>query len=125
MMPIMSGLEVVRRVRALQTDRPPHLIMLTGRSEKSDIAAGLDAGADDYLGKPFDPGELRARVEVGRRMVELREQLATQVRGTARRPAPDQDPAGDPPDLHALQEDSRRPGLLEPSRGLCQQPLRG
>ena len=79
MMPEMDGLEVARRVRALQTDRPPYIIMLTTKGDKSDIIAGLDAGANDYLAKPFDPGELRARVEVGRRMVEIQNALAVKV----------------------------------------------
>ena len=80
MMPEMDGIEVVRRVRAQQrTDRPPYLIMLTTRDEKADIIAGLEAGADDYLAKPFDPGELRARVEVGRRMVEMEAALAAKI----------------------------------------------
>jgi two-component system cell cycle response regulator len=70
-MPEMDGPEVVRRVRAIQTDRPPYILMLTTRGEKADIIAGLEAGANDYLAKPFDPGELHARVEVGRRMVEM------------------------------------------------------
>jgi diguanylate cyclase (GGDEF)-like protein len=74
-MPEMDGPEVLRRVRALETDRPPYILMLTSRGEKADIIAGLDAGANDYLAKPFDPGELRARVEVGRRMVEMRAAL--------------------------------------------------
>lgn len=75
MMPEMDGLEVLRHIRALQTDRPPYIIMLTARGEKEDIIVGLDAGANDYLSKPFDPGELRARIEVGRRMVELQDAL--------------------------------------------------
>jgi DNA-binding response OmpR family regulator len=79
MMPEMDGQEVVRRVRALQTDRPPYIIMLTTKDEKADIIAGLEAGANDYLAKPFDPGELRARVEVGRRMVEMQDALASKV----------------------------------------------
>jgi two-component system, cell cycle response regulator len=79
MMPEMDGLEVVRRVRALQTDRPPYIIMLTAKGEKTDIIAGLDAGANDYLAKPFDPGELRSRVEVGRRMIEMQDMLATKI----------------------------------------------
>ena len=78
-MPEMDGLEVVRRVRALQTNRPPHIIMLTIRGEKADIIAGLEAGADDYLSKPFDPGELRARIEVGRRLVKMQDSLASKV----------------------------------------------
>ncbi len=75
MMPEMNGPEVVRRVRALETDRPPYVLMLTSRGDKADIVAGLDAGANDYLAKPFDPGELYARVEVGRRMVEMQAAL--------------------------------------------------
>jgi two-component system, cell cycle response regulator len=74
-MPEMDGLEVLRRVRTLQTDRPTYIIMLTIKGEKSDIIAGLDAGADDYLPKPFDHGELSARVEVGRRMIEMQTNL--------------------------------------------------
>ena len=78
-MPEMDGPEVVCRVRARQTDRPPHIILLTARGEKADIIAGLDAGASDYLAKPFDPGELRARVEAGRRMVEMQDALASKA----------------------------------------------
>jgi phosphoserine phosphatase RsbU/P len=75
MMPEMDGLEVVRRVRAAESNRSPYLIMLTARGEKSDLISGLGAGANDYLCKPFDPGELRARVEVGRRMVGMQMEL--------------------------------------------------
>jgi diguanylate cyclase (GGDEF)-like protein len=75
MMPKMDGLEVCRRIRALETDVSPFLIMLTSKSEKAEIITGLEAGANDYLAKPFDPGELRARVEVGRRMVALEDAL--------------------------------------------------
>jgi DNA-binding response OmpR family regulator len=71
MMPGMDGPEVLRRVRALQTDRPPYVIMLTARGEKAAVIEGLEAGANDYLAKPFNPGELLARVEVGERMVEM------------------------------------------------------
>jgi CheY-like chemotaxis protein len=77
MMPEMDGLEVVRRVRALLTDRPAYIIMLTSMDEKGKVVAALDAGANDYLAKPFDSGELRARVEVGRRMLELQNSLAS------------------------------------------------
>ncbi len=79
MMPEMDGLEVLRRIRGLDTDQPPYVIMLTAKSEKADVIAGLDAGANDYLTKPFDAGELRARVEVGRRLVEMQSALASKI----------------------------------------------
>jgi len=75
MMPEMDGLDVIRRVRTLQTDVPTYIIMLSGRGEKSDIITGLAAGADDYLAKPFDPGELAARIDVGRRLIEMQTKL--------------------------------------------------
>lgn len=71
MMPEMDGLEVVRRIRALQTDRPPYLIMLTAKGGKSDSDVGLRAGVNDYLAKPVDPGLLLACIEVGRRAVAM------------------------------------------------------
>lgn len=79
MMPGIDGLELVRRAREIPSMLPPYLIMLSTRSEKVDIVAGLDAGANDYVAKPFDHGELRARVEVGRRMVEMRSELAAKI----------------------------------------------
>ncbi|MFP4171871.1 MAG: diguanylate cyclase [Candidatus Hydrogenedentota bacterium] len=75
MMPGMDGLEVIRRVRALKAERPPYLIMLTAKDGKADIVAGLEAGADDYLAKPFDHSELCARINVGRRLVEMQDAL--------------------------------------------------
>jgi phosphoserine phosphatase RsbU/P len=74
-MPGMDGLEVVKKVRTLKGDQPPHVIMLTTKGDKSDIVAALEAGADDYLSKPFDAGELLARIAVGRRLLETREAL--------------------------------------------------
>ena len=79
MMPEMDGIEVCRRIRAMETDRPTYVIMLTSRTEKEDLVAGLEAGADDYLAKPFDPAELSARVEVSHRMVEMQGQLAGKI----------------------------------------------
>jgi diguanylate cyclase (GGDEF)-like protein len=74
-MPGLSGVEVCRRIRGLQSDQPPYVIILTSMGEKADIVTGFDAGADDYLAKPFDPGELHARVDVGRRMIEMQARL--------------------------------------------------
>jgi diguanylate cyclase (GGDEF)-like protein len=75
MMPEMDGIDVCRRARALETRQPPYIILLTALGEKDDMMTGFEAGADDYVGKPYDPAELRARVEVGRRLVELNDEL--------------------------------------------------
>ena len=75
MMPELDGIDVCRLVRERPGNERPYLILLTARGTKEDIVAGLEAGADDYLGKPFDPEELRARLEAGRRFAELYERL--------------------------------------------------
>ncbi|MCK5682176.1 response regulator transcription factor [bacterium] len=79
MMPEMDGLEVCRRIREIETTEPPYIIMLTSRDEKTYIIAGFSAGADDYLAKPFNPGELLARIKVGVRLVKMQERLNAQV----------------------------------------------
>jgi two-component system cell cycle response regulator len=76
MMPGLGGLDVCRAIRSVPSDQPPYIIILTSDGEKGNIADGLEAGADDYLAKPFDSGELRARVGVGARFVELEARLA-------------------------------------------------
>lgn len=79
MMPLMDGVEVCQRVRR-RVDRPYiYLLLLTAKSQKEEVAAGLDAGADDYVIKPFDPDELRARLKVGQRVVELERALEKRV----------------------------------------------
>jgi len=75
MMPGLDGVEVCRRLRALDLSNPPYVILLTSRGEKEDLATGLEAGASDYVQKPFDPVELRARLLVGRRFAELNAKL--------------------------------------------------
>ncbi len=74
-MPGMDGLEVCRRLRASDSRNPPYVILLTARSEKGDIVQGLEAGANDYVSKPYDNEELQARIRVGRRMLELQSSL--------------------------------------------------
>ena len=74
-MPVMDGIEVCRLIRKGESSNPPYVIMLTGKGEKSDIVQGLDAGANDYICKPYDNDELLARIRVGRRMVELQTAL--------------------------------------------------
>ena len=75
MMPGMDGIEVCRNMRNIKSVRQPYIIMLTARKEKNDIVTGLESGANDYLAKPFDIGELRARVNVGQRMLEMETEL--------------------------------------------------
>jgi diguanylate cyclase (GGDEF)-like protein len=75
MMPGLDGLEILHRIRTRPNDRPPYIIMLTANAGKQNMIAGLDAGANDYLTKPFDADILRARLDVGRRMVELQDEL--------------------------------------------------
>lgn len=79
MMPGMDGTEVCRRVRKRQGTMPTYIILLTAKSGKSDIVEGLGAGANDYIVKPFDREELRARVHVGATVVELQQSLAERV----------------------------------------------
>ena len=79
MPPEMDGLEVVRRVRGLQTDRPTYIIMLTIKNDKENIVKCLDAGADDYIAKPYDLKEHDARVNVGRRILEMQDAMADKV----------------------------------------------
>lgn len=79
MMPGIDGAEVCRRIRAVETTVPPYLIMLTAKSEKQDVVAGLCAGADDYITKPFNRHELHARIKVGIRVAELQKIVADRV----------------------------------------------
>ena len=80
MMPRMDGVEVCQRVRQNRGNPYIYLLLLTAKSQKDEIAAGLDAGADDYVIKPFDPDELRARLKVGQRVVELERTLEKRVK---------------------------------------------
>jgi len=79
MMPVMDGIEVCRRLRALPGGEKLYLIMLTAMNRPEHVVAGLSAGANDYVGKPFVKEELLARVRAGERMIELREALEKRV----------------------------------------------
>jgi len=77
MMPGKDGPDVCRAVRA--EGARTYIILLTSRTERADVVTGLDAGADDYLVKPFDPQELRARLKAGIRIIDLQQKLAAHV----------------------------------------------
>jgi DNA-binding response OmpR family regulator len=78
-MPGMSGLEVCRELRASRRTAGIYVILLTSRNSGADIVAGLRSGADDYVTKPVQAEELRARVQLGCRIIELRAALKTEV----------------------------------------------
>lgn len=75
MMPGLSGLDVCMKIRAASLPIRPYIIMLTARSTKADVALGLDAGADEFITKPFNQVEMMARLRVARRMVEYEREL--------------------------------------------------
>ena len=72
-MPRMDGLELCRNIRAAYRDQYTYLIVITGKEQKKDLLEILQCGADDYIIKPFDPEELRARVKAGERIIKLEE----------------------------------------------------
>jgi sigma-B regulation protein RsbU (phosphoserine phosphatase) len=78
-MPGMDGVEICRRVRRRQSPSYIYLILLTAKDRKEDVIAGLEAGADDYLIKPFDPHELQVRLRAGQRILDLQAALLTSL----------------------------------------------
>lgn len=76
MMPVMDGPELIRRIRGASFPGYTYIIMLTAKEGKSDVIFGLEAGADDYLTKPFNAGELRARISIGERILNLEASLS-------------------------------------------------
>ena len=77
-MPELDGLEICRRIRAAQ--KPMHIILVTARAGSQNLLEGLKAGADEYLVKPWDLDELRARIQVGLRVLSLQSALAKRVK---------------------------------------------
>jgi len=75
-LPDFSGLELCQRIRSDDSRPYTYIIVMTSNTEKGNVVKGLQAGADDYLTKPFDPGEMLARIGVGRRIVDLNRELA-------------------------------------------------
>lgn len=77
LMPEMTGIEVCRRLRETEDKPYVYIILLTSKSAKENVVEGLDAGADDYIVKPFEPNELKVRVRAGIRITLLQEELRT------------------------------------------------
>jgi sigma-B regulation protein RsbU (phosphoserine phosphatase) len=80
MMPGLSGIEFCRAFRALPREAYCYFILLTSHTEKEAVAKGLDAGADDFLAKPVDQGELRARIRAGERILRMQRELTEKNR---------------------------------------------
>jgi len=75
LLPGMDGIDVLRRIRKLSQGNYVYTVMLTSKSHKQDRIKAMEAGADDYLAKPVDPPELRSRIMVGKRILELQQSL--------------------------------------------------
>jgi two-component system NtrC family sensor kinase len=74
MMPELDGVELIRRIRSGPRPGYVYVILLTAKGQKEDLVTGMDAGADDFLTKPFDRDELRVRLRAGERIVQLEQQ---------------------------------------------------
>jgi diguanylate cyclase (GGDEF)-like protein len=77
MMPGIDGVEICRRMREAAHERYIYVLLLTAKTEQKDLVEGMEAGADDYLTKPFNTHELRVRLRAGRRILDLQEELLT------------------------------------------------
>lgn len=78
-MPGLDGKEVCRRLRGLPPDSYVYVFLLTAKTGKENFIEGMEAGADDYISKPFDPGELQVRLRVANRIIELQQVLREQA----------------------------------------------
>jgi phosphoserine phosphatase RsbU/P len=78
-MPVASGIDLCRKVRSLKDRDYAYFVLLTSRSDKRSLVEALEAGADDFIGKPFDEGELHARIRAGERILRLSQELARRL----------------------------------------------
>jgi DNA-binding response OmpR family regulator len=80
MMPRMGGIELTRRIRACGRTAYTYVILLTAKSDIRDLVEAMEAGADDFVTKPFDKNELYVRIQAGRRVLALEADLAAKIR---------------------------------------------
>ncbi len=78
-MPALNGLELCQRIRGMNSERYQYLIIVSAQNARQDVVRGLEGGIDDYLVKPFDFDELRARVEIGARVIGLERELHRRI----------------------------------------------
>ena len=78
-MPLLGGLEICRWIRSVPALRYTYVMLLTAKDSPDDLVTGLQAGANDYITKPYNRAELWARIQVGRRVLELQKELAQSV----------------------------------------------
>lgn len=79
-MPVMNGIELIQEIRAMPLDRYVYIILVTAKNDKRELALALDSGADDYIVKPFNNHELRARIRAGERILSLQRDLSDRNR---------------------------------------------
>ena len=84
LMPELDGLELCRRIRKHKQSKYTYVILLTALISKKDYLAGMEAGADDFVTKPFDPDELKARLRVAERIISFQEHVAAASEQVAR-----------------------------------------
>jgi two-component system, cell cycle response regulator len=77
LMPGIDGIQLCHKIREVKSDGYTYILLLTGKHTQADVVEGLEAGADDYLIKPFDPQELRGRLRTGKRILHLMDRLLT------------------------------------------------
>jgi len=81
LMPELDGLELCRRIRNHQQSKYTYVMIMTALIGKKDYLEGMEAGADDFVTKPFDPDELKARLRVAERIISFQEQVASEEVG--------------------------------------------
>ena len=119
-MPGVNGLELCREIRSLPDLASMYVVLLTAHSAREEMVTGLDCGADDYMTKPVDWELLRARLQIGARIVTLQQSLASRVRELQKALETVKELSGLLPICSYCKTHPRRPELLAAARELRQ-----